>query len=116
MHEVGHTLGLRHNFKASTMLKNEQLHDIAIMRKQGLVGSVMDYTATNIAPKGVKQGDYFTTTIGPYDYWAIEYAYRPLPGGTEGEYEKLQEIAEESPSPVLITPLMKTCTPAMIRS
>lgn len=95
MHEVGHTLGLRHNFKASTMLKNEQLHDVAITRKQGLVGSVMDYAPTNIAPKGVKQGDYFTTTIGPYDYWAIEYAYKPLSGGTEGELDKLHEIAKK---------------------
>jgi hypothetical protein len=95
MHEVGHTLGLRHNFKGSSMLKNDQLNDLNITRKQGLTGSVMDYTATNIAPKGVKQGDYFTTTIGPYDYWAIEYAYRPLTGGTEGEYEKLQEIAKK---------------------
>ena len=99
MHEVGHTLGLRHNFKASTMLKNEQLHDTAITRKLGLVGSVMDYTPVNLAPKGKKQGDYFTTTIGPYDYWAIEYAYKPLAGGTEGELEKLQEIAKKSAAP-----------------
>jgi hypothetical protein len=94
MHEVGHTLGLRHNFKASTMLKNEDLHNTAITQKQGLVGSVMDYNPVNLAPKGVKQGDYFTTTIGPYDYWAIEYAYKPLSGGTEGEVDKLQEIAK----------------------
>jgi hypothetical protein len=94
MHEVGHTLGLRHNFKASTMLKNEQLHDTKITRKLGLSGSVMDYLPVNLAPKGVKQGDYFTTTIGPYDYWAIEYAYKPLDGGTEGELTKLQEIAK----------------------
>jgi hypothetical protein len=93
MHEVGHTLGLRHNFKASTMLKNEELHDTTITRKHGLSGSVMDYLPVNIAPKGVKQGDYFSTTIGPYDYWAIEYAYKPLDGGTEGEVEKLREIA-----------------------
>ncbi len=93
MHEVGHTLGLRHNFKASTMLKNDQLHDLNITRKQGLVGSVMDYNPINLAPKGVKQGDYFTTTIGPYDYWAIEYAYKPLSGGTEGEAAELQKIA-----------------------
>ena len=56
-----------------------------ITRKQGLVGCVMDYNPVNLAPKGVKQGDYFTTTIGPYDYWAIEYAYKPLAGGTDGE-------------------------------
>jgi hypothetical protein len=93
MHEVGHTLGLRHNYKGSTMLKNEQLNNTSITRKQGLVGSVMDYNPINLAPKGVKQGDYFTTTLGPYDYWAIEYAYKPLSGGTEGEYEKLKEIA-----------------------
>ena len=96
MHEVGHTLGLRHNFKASTMLKNEQLHDISITRKQGLVGSVMDYAPINLAPKGTKQGDYFTTTLGPYDYWAIAYAYKPLTGGTDGELEKLRELAKES--------------------
>jgi len=99
MHEVGHTLGLRHNFKASTMLKNEELHDTGITRKRGLVGSVMDYNPINLAPHGVKQGDYFTTTIGPYDYWAIEYAYKPLSGGTEGEHEKLQEIASRSAEP-----------------
>ncbi len=99
MHEVGHTLGLRHNFKASTMLKNEQLHDTAITRKQGLLGSVMDYAPINLAPKGVKQGDYFSTTIGPYDYWAIAYAYKPLTGGTEGEVEKLRESAKDSAKP-----------------
>src|SRR5262249_2980412 len=96
MHEVGHTLGLRHNFKASTMLKNEQLNDTSITRKQGLVGSVMDYSPVNIAPKGVKQGDYFTTTIGPYDYWAIEYAYKPIVGN---EAEELQKIAAKGAVP-----------------
>ena len=101
MHEVGHTLGLRHNYKASTMLKNEQLHDLAITRKQGLVGSVMDYNPANIAPKGVKQGDYFTSTIGPYDYWAIEYGYKPLAGGTDGEREELAKIASRSAEPGL---------------
>jgi hypothetical protein len=95
MHEVGHTLGLRHNFKASTMLKNEQLHDTSITRVKGLSGSVMDYNPVNLAPKGVKQGDYFSTTLGPYDYWAIEYAYKPIGGGTEGEREKLAEIAKK---------------------
>jgi hypothetical protein len=93
MHEVGHTLGLRHNFKASTMLKNDQLHDTKITHEKGLVGSVMDYSPVNLAPKGVKQGDYFTTTIGPYDYWAIEYGYKPLSGSTEGEVADLQKIA-----------------------
>jgi hypothetical protein len=99
MHEVGHTLGLRHNFKASTMLKNADLHNTAITRERGLVGSVMDYNPVNLAPRGVKQGDYFTTTLGPYDYWVIEYAYKPLGGGTEGEYEELKKIASKCATP-----------------
>jgi hypothetical protein len=101
MHEVGHTLGLRHNFKASTTLNNNQLHDQAITRKQGICGSVMDYAPVNLAPKGVKQGDYFSTTLGPYDYWAIEYGYKPLSGGTEGEVADLQKIASRCAEPGL---------------
>src|SRR5262249_6326156 len=72
-----------------------------ITRKVGLVGSVMDYTPINLAPKGVKQGDFFTNTIGPYDYWAIEYAYKPLTGGTEGELAELQKIASKCATPNL---------------
>jgi hypothetical protein len=99
MHEVGHTLGLRHNFKGSTMLPNDQLHNTKITREKGLSGSVMDYNPVNLAPKGVKQGDYFSTTIGPYDYWAIEYAYKPLSGGTQGEYAELKKIANRGAMP-----------------
>src|SRR5262245_47956644 len=101
MHEVGHTLGLRHNFKASTMLKSDQLNDTALTRKKGLVGSVMDYNPVNLAPKGTKQGDYFSTTIGPYDYWAIEYGYKPIPGATDSEVEELKKIAAKSAQPGL---------------
>jgi len=98
MHEVGHSLGLRHNFKASTMLATDQLHDQAITRSRGLVGSVMDYVPINLAPKGKKQGDFYPTTIGPYDYWAIEYAYKPIDGN---EDEELKKIAARSPEPDL---------------
>ena len=58
----------------------------------------MDYNPVNIAPKGEKQGDYFTTTIGPYDYWAIEYAYKPIDGDEAAE---LKKIAARSPEPGL---------------
>lgn len=94
MHEVGHSLGLRHNFRASTMLDADELNDTEITRKKGLVGSVMDYVPINIAAKGQKQGDFATTTIGPYDYWAIEYAYKPISGN---EAEELKKIAARSP-------------------
>ncbi len=101
MHEVGHTLGLRHNFKASTMLALEDINDPEKTKDTGLAGSVMDYTPVNIVPKGVTQGDYFSTTIGPYDMWAIEYGYKPLSGGTEGEVAELKKIAARSGEPGL---------------
>ena len=56
MHEVGHSLGLRHNFKASSMLNNDQVNDTTITHAKGMSGSVMDYNPINIAPKGQKQG------------------------------------------------------------
>jgi hypothetical protein len=99
MHEVGHSLGLRHNFKASTMLPYEQINDTNITRVKGMTGSVMDYNPINIAPKGQKQGDFATTTIGPYDYWAIEYAYKPIDGD---EAPELKKIAARSPEPDLV--------------
>jgi hypothetical protein len=95
MHEVGHTLGLRHNFKASTMLPAGQLHDTKVTREKGLSGSVMDYNPVNIAPKGMKQGDFFTTTLGPYDYWAIEYAYKPT--ATDDELKKIAARGASTP-------------------
>ncbi len=95
MHEVGHSLGLRHNFKASTMLTADQLNDTSITRVKGLVGSVMDYSPINIAPKGKKQGDFYSTTIGPYDYWAIEYAYTPIMGDEATELKKIAARAPE---------------------
>jgi hypothetical protein len=98
MHEVGHSLGLRHNFKASTMLNYEQINDTSVTRVKGMSGSVMDYNPINVAPKGKKQGDYASTTLGPYDYWAIEYAYRPIEGDEAAE---LKKIAARSPDPDL---------------
>jgi hypothetical protein len=91
MHEVGHTLGLRHNFRASTVYSLAQISDPAWSREHGISGSVMDYNPLNIAVKGEAQGAYVDPTIGPYDYWAIEYAYRALP--QETETEELAKIA-----------------------
>src|SRR5262249_13420060 len=77
MHEVGHRLGLRHNFKSSTFISLKDCNNPQVTRAKGMTGSVMDYAPANFAAKGDKQGDYFSDTIGPYDYWAIEYAYKP---------------------------------------
>jgi Met-zincin/Domain of unknown function (DUF5117) len=85
MHEVGHTLGLRHNYRASTAYTEAQLADRAFTEAHGIAGSVMDYTPTNIARLGERQADYHMPTLGPYDYWAIEYAYTPLDPAKEPE-------------------------------
>ena len=96
MHEVGHTLGLRHNFKGSAWLDLDELNDLE--ESAPLLSSVMDYDSVNIVPPGEKQGNYFTGDIGPYDIWAIEYGYKPLKGD---EQQALAEIAARSGEPEL---------------
>jgi hypothetical protein len=100
MHEVGHTLGLRHNFKGS---KWQSLKDMNDEKCNGcLSATVMDYNPTNIVPKGARQGEYYSTTVGPYDIWAIEYGYKPLGSGTTGELSELKKIASRSGEPALL--------------
>ncbi|MCC6232126.1 MAG: zinc-dependent metalloprotease [Verrucomicrobiales bacterium] len=76
-HEVGHTLGLRHNFKASSIYSLEKINSAEIKGKKPFAGSVMDYLPVNIYQweDREKQGDYGMIDIGPYDHWAIEYGY-----------------------------------------
>ena len=99
MHEVGHTLGLRHNFKASTILSLEELNT---KKDEPLYGSVMEYEAVNIAPEGEKQGHFFSPTVGPWDDWVIEYAYKPIDASKpEDELEALGKIASRVATPEL---------------
>jgi hypothetical protein len=99
-HEVGHTLGLRHNFKASTLHPAGKLQDKAYTEERGMVGSVMDYTPINIAPEGQEQGHYMPTGLGPYDYWAIEYAYKPLKStDPEKQKKELEGIVSKAADP-----------------
>ena len=99
MHEVGHALGLRHNFRASRVYDEAQLSDPEFTRTHGTTGSVMEYNAVNLAKPGGRAGVPFQTTIGPYDYWAIEYAYRPI--AKPDEAAELQRIAARSNEPLL---------------
>jgi hypothetical protein len=102
MHEVGHTLGLAHNFKASTLYSLSDLNNAEKTRETGLGASVMDYNPANIMPQGEKQGDFYSTTIGPYDMWAIEYGYKPLKAGSpDSERPELKKIAARSGQPGL---------------
>ncbi len=87
MHEVGHTLGLNHNMKASQLFSPEQLADKEFIKGKALVGSVMDYTAINLTNDPLDQGHYYSTTVGPYDEWAIQFGYQDFK--TEGEMQAL---------------------------
>jgi hypothetical protein len=101
-HEVGHTLGLRHNFRGSTLLTPQEINNPDITRRKGMISSVMDYIPPNLAPRGTKQGDYFPKMIGPYDEWAIQYGYAPIPAATPtGEKPFLDKIAQQSDKPEL---------------
>ena len=99
MHEVGHTLGLRHNFRASTIYSMKQIQDAEFTKQNGVTGSVMDYTPFNLATNGEKQAEYVMSTLGPYDYWAIEYAYKPIDAANEKD--ELARIASRSTEPLL---------------
>ena len=75
-HECGHTLGLRHNFKASSIYTLGEINSDAVKGKEQLSASVMDYLPVNFRMEsGAVQGDYTMSGIGPYDLWAIEYGY-----------------------------------------
>jgi hypothetical protein len=75
-HEVGHTLGLRHNFKASSIYTMAEINSKELKGKKPLAASVMDYLPANMNFKdGEVQGDYTMIGVGPYDIWAIEYGY-----------------------------------------
>ncbi|RYG49691.1 DUF5117 domain-containing protein [bacterium] len=87
-HEVGHTLGLEHNMKGSAWYTVEQLRDPAFTSANGVSASIMDYSRFNYV---AQPGDGVTRTIGmvgPYDKFAIEYGYKPIPGATSPDAEK----------------------------
>ena len=85
MHEVGHTLGLNHNMKASQLFSPEELADAAFIKGKALTGSVMDYAGINLTLDREKQGQFFDMAVGPYDVWAIQFGYTPFADASERE-------------------------------
>jgi Met-zincin/Domain of unknown function (DUF5117)/Domain of unknown function (DUF5118) len=88
-HEVGHTLGLPHNFGSSSSTPVENLRNKAWVEANGHTPSIMDYARfnyvaqpeDNISPAGLY------TRIGEYDKWAIEWGYKFLPDAKTAEDE-----------------------------
>lgn len=89
-HEVGHTIGLRHNFGSSSTVPVENLRKKDWVEANGHTPSIMDYARFNYV---AQPEDKITTQglfprIGDYDNWAIEWAYRRFPEFTTPEAEK----------------------------
>ncbi len=95
LHEIGHTLGLNHNMKSSQLHSLVDVNNEAITSKVGLTGSVMDYPAINYNLDRENQGQYWTTTPGPYDIWAIQFGYQPMNGS------EMEDLLSKSTQPEL---------------
>ena len=100
LHEIGHTLGLTHNMRAS-QLQPDVFDEVAVAAK-GLSGSVMDYEAVNVAPPGKSQTPFYQNRPGLYDYWAIEYGYSPGLTDAAAEQQRLQTLLSRSTEPELV--------------
>ena len=98
-HEVGHTLGLRHNFGASSSVPVEKLRDKAWVEEHGHTPSIMDYARFNYVAQpedGMTQHEIFPR-INDYDIWAIQWGYTPMldAENEEADYRALQSLFEK---------------------
>ncbi|WP_375548388.1 zinc-dependent metalloprotease [Oceanicaulis alexandrii] len=89
IHEIGHTLGLMHNMRATSTIS---LDDLA--NGETVTGSIMDYPALNLPTQDDASVQYSQETPGPYDIWAISYGYNP-------DTEALPALLEQSTDPAL---------------
>lgn len=101
LHELGHTLGLNHNMQASTLHSPEDIHDMELANTIGLTGSVMDYSSVNVSPDRENQGRYYDVKPGPYDIWAVEFAYTPSLEDEEAEKARVENLLSKSTDPEL---------------
>lgn len=92
MHEVGHTLGLYHNFRSSADTPLDKLQDREWTAKNGVFSSVMEYPSPNLAHSGQAQGLYYNEGPGSSDHWVISYGYVP-------DEAKAREIARQAAQP-----------------
>jgi hypothetical protein len=99
-HEVGHTLGLRHNFGSSSTVPTESLRNKAFVEANGHTPSIMDYARFNYIaqPEDNISSKGLYPRIGDYDKWAIEWGYKYFPGmkGGEAETATLNKMTLES--------------------
>lgn len=98
-HEVGHTLGLRHNFGASSTVPVDSLRSRSFVEAHGHTPSIMDYARFNYVAQpedGITRAGIFPR-IGDYDCWAIEWGYKPMWNAydDESDHWELEKITTE---------------------
>jgi hypothetical protein len=110
-HEVGHSLGLPHNFKASATYPIEKIRDKNWVKKNSHVPTLMDYARFNYVaqPEDGIDPDDLIPKIGPYDVLSIKWGYMPVPGAKTPEDEKpaLDELCKVQET----TPWLRFSTP-----
>ena len=87
VHEMGHNLGMQHNFIGHEAYTAAEVHSLAFTREHGITSSVMEYAPLNLWPQPYAQGEFYQTTIGPYDYYAVKFGYATIPGTQTPEQE-----------------------------
>ena len=98
-HEIGHTLGLEHNFIGSSLYSMEQLRDNEFLDKHGMGTSIMDYMRFNYAARGEDRVSLRNriARIGTYDHFAIEWGYRYAPEGCVKNLDEWVEKEQRNP-------------------
>ena len=91
-HEIGHTLGFMHNMSASAAYPVDSLRSVSFTQKYGTTASIMDYARFNyVAQPGDDGVRLSPPELGPYDYWLVEFAYKPVIEASD-MYEEAREI------------------------
>ncbi len=102
LHEVGHTMGLNHNMKASSTYSVAELKDPARLKDGWMSNSIMEYPAINNALDPAKQTLFYDEFCGPYDDWVIEYGYSQGLDDPKAEEARLEKILSRSSDPMLM--------------
>jgi len=87
-HEVGHTLGLPHNFASSQAYPVEKLRDATFTSEMGTAPSIMDYARFNYVAQPEDQGVSLMPNVGPYDKYSVMWGYKPIPDAKTPEAEQ----------------------------
>lgn len=103
-HEVGHAIGLSHNFSGTATFSVEQLRNADFLQKNSHTTSIMDYTRLNyvVQPEDHIAAELLLPRVGVYDEWAVEWGYRLYPGIMQARQETAlleAKVAEKNSDP-----------------